>query len=162
MDAAGSGCGGYGRRDLQPAAAALDQLGLAAALVETAGQVGGVAVVVDAPFDLPALPAAVEVAAYRIAEDDDTIFAALRAGARGYLLKGARRYEALAPFAPWPTGRPSSALSSPSAWRSTSLCAPSHGLGAVAFNNQTRLLRISSRRGRADPMSTRVDWPVKV
>ena len=48
---------------------ALDQLGLAAALAESAGQVGGVAVVVDAPSDLPALPAAVEVAAYRIAQE---------------------------------------------------------------------------------------------
>jgi signal transduction histidine kinase len=47
---------------------ALDQLGLAAALAESAGQVGGVAVVVDAPSDLPALPAAVEVAAYRTAQ----------------------------------------------------------------------------------------------
>lgn len=48
---------------------ALDQLGLAAALAESAGQLGGVAVVVDAPPDLPPLPAAVEVAAYRIAQE---------------------------------------------------------------------------------------------
>ncbi len=48
---------------------ALDQLGLAAALAESARQVGGVEVVVDAPPDLPPLPAAVEVAAYRIAQE---------------------------------------------------------------------------------------------
>ena len=48
---------------------ALDQLGLAAALAESAGQLGGVEVVVDAPPDLPPLPAAVEVAAYRIAQE---------------------------------------------------------------------------------------------
>ncbi len=48
---------------------ALDQLGLAAALAESAGQAGGAAVVVDAPSDLPALPAAVEVAVYRIAQE---------------------------------------------------------------------------------------------
>jgi signal transduction histidine kinase len=48
---------------------ALDQLGLAAALAESAGQVGSVAVAVDMPLDLPPLPAAVEVAAYRIAQE---------------------------------------------------------------------------------------------
>ncbi|HSN77988.1 MAG TPA: ATP-binding protein, partial [Anaerolineae bacterium] len=48
---------------------ALDQLGLAAALAESARQVGGVEVVVEAPPDLPPLPAAVEVAAYRIAQE---------------------------------------------------------------------------------------------
>ncbi|MFZ2359682.1 MAG: sensor histidine kinase, partial [Anaerolineae bacterium] len=48
---------------------ALDQLGLAAALAESARQVGGVEVTVEAPPDLPPLPAAVEVAAYRIAQE---------------------------------------------------------------------------------------------
>jgi signal transduction histidine kinase len=48
---------------------ALDQLGLAAALAESAGQVGGAPVVVDLPPGLPPLPAAVEVAAYRIAQE---------------------------------------------------------------------------------------------
>jgi signal transduction histidine kinase len=48
---------------------ALDQLGLAAALAESAGQVGSVAVAVETPPDLPPLPAAVEVAAYRIAQE---------------------------------------------------------------------------------------------
>lgn len=48
---------------------ALDQLGLAAALAESAGQVASVPVVVDLPPNLPPLPAAVEVAAYRIAQE---------------------------------------------------------------------------------------------
>jgi signal transduction histidine kinase len=48
---------------------ALDQLGLAGALTESAGQIGGVAAIVDLPPDLPPLPAAVEVAAYRIAQE---------------------------------------------------------------------------------------------
>ena len=48
---------------------ALDQLGLAAALAESAGQVGGAPVIVDLPPNLPPLPAAVEVAAYRIAQE---------------------------------------------------------------------------------------------
>lgn len=48
---------------------ALDQLGLAAALAESAGQVGSVPVVVDLPPNLPPLPAAVEVAVYRIAQE---------------------------------------------------------------------------------------------
>lgn len=48
---------------------ALDQLGLAAALAESAGQIGGVAVTVETLPDLPPLPAAVEVAAYRIAQE---------------------------------------------------------------------------------------------
>lgn len=48
---------------------ALDDLGLAAALAESAGQVDGVAVDLEMPADLPPLPAAVEVAAYRIAQE---------------------------------------------------------------------------------------------
>lgn len=48
---------------------ALDQLGLSAALAESAGQVGSVPVIVDLPPNLPPLPAAVEVAAYRIAQE---------------------------------------------------------------------------------------------
>jgi signal transduction histidine kinase len=48
---------------------ALDQLGLALALAESARQAGGVDVRVEAPPDLPPLPAAVEVAAYRIAQE---------------------------------------------------------------------------------------------
>lgn len=48
---------------------ALDELGLAAALYESAQQIcGAVTVVVEAP-DLPPLPAALEVAAYRIAQE---------------------------------------------------------------------------------------------
>jgi signal transduction histidine kinase len=52
---------------------ALDELGLTAAIVEQAQRYGqqspGLHVVVDAPDDLPALPAAMEVAAYRIANE---------------------------------------------------------------------------------------------
>jgi signal transduction histidine kinase len=52
---------------------ALDELGLTAAIVEQAQryaqQSPGLHVVVDAPDDLPALPAAMEVAAYRIANE---------------------------------------------------------------------------------------------
>ncbi len=48
---------------------ALDQLGLADALAESARQAGGVDVVVEATPDLPPLPAAVEVAAYRIVQE---------------------------------------------------------------------------------------------
>jgi signal transduction histidine kinase len=54
--------------DLRPAA--LDELGLIAALREQAAhynQLGALRVEVDAPNSLPSLPAAVEVAAYRIA-----------------------------------------------------------------------------------------------
>jgi signal transduction histidine kinase len=47
---------------------ALDQLGLAAALAESGRQVGG-EVAIETPPDLPPLPAAVEVAAYRIAQE---------------------------------------------------------------------------------------------
>ena len=54
--------------------AALDDLGLVSAVREAAGQLGfpgdgGPQIVVDAPHDLPPLPAAVEVAAYRIAQE---------------------------------------------------------------------------------------------
>ena len=50
---------------------ALDDLGLVAAIRETAAQYGanGLRVSVEAPEDLPPLPAAVEVAAYRIAQE---------------------------------------------------------------------------------------------
>ena len=50
---------------------ALDELGLVPALKETAAQYssGGLDVAVDAPEDLPPLPAAVEVAVYRIAQE---------------------------------------------------------------------------------------------
>jgi two-component system NarL family sensor kinase len=52
--------------DLRPPA--LDELGLIGALQEQAARLdGALRVVVDGPPDLPALPAAVEVAAYRIA-----------------------------------------------------------------------------------------------
>jgi signal transduction histidine kinase len=57
--------------DLRPPA--LDELGLLAAVRERAAQYskapGGVHVAVDAPAELPALPAAVEVAAYRIVQE---------------------------------------------------------------------------------------------
>jgi signal transduction histidine kinase len=55
--------------DLRPPA--LDDLGLAAAIRESAAQYVGAAprVVVDAPERLPPLPAAVEVAAYRIVQE---------------------------------------------------------------------------------------------
>lgn len=46
-------------------------------------------------------------------EDDDSVFAAMRAGALGYLLKGARQEEVLRASGPSPTGRPSSAPASP-------------------------------------------------
>jgi len=45
-------------------------------------------------------------------EDDDSIFAALRAGARGYLLKEALKAEILRAIRAVATGRPSSAPSS--------------------------------------------------
>lgn len=50
---------------------ALDDLGLIGALREGASryEVGGLRVAIDAPMELPPLPAAVEVAAYRIAQE---------------------------------------------------------------------------------------------
>ena len=53
--------------DLRPPV--LDQLGLSAALREVAVQHHGVQVAIDAPDVLPPLPAAVEVAAYRIVQE---------------------------------------------------------------------------------------------
>ena len=47
-------------------------------------------------------------------EDDDSIFAALQAGARGYLLKGALKAEILRAIRPSPAEKPSSARPSPS------------------------------------------------
>ena len=38
-------------------------------------------------------------------DDDETVFAALQAGARGYLLKGAEQEEIAAPSTPWWPGR---------------------------------------------------------
>jgi len=65
---------------------ALDELGLVGALQQLAERIGsengGVAVVVDAAEDLPALPAAVEVAAYRIVSEALTNVVR-HAGARG-------------------------------------------------------------------------------
>ena len=49
--------------------AVLDELGLVAALRREGGQLGPVMVTVEAPEVLPALPASVEVAAYRIASE---------------------------------------------------------------------------------------------
>ncbi len=90
---------------------ALDDLGLVPALQTQAATLGqgtdGMMVSVEADGDLTALPAAVEVAARRIVaasphtavlvltmfSDDDSLFAAMRAGARGYLLKGAGQVE---------------------------------------------------------------------
>lgn len=62
---------------------ALDELGLVSALRETAAQYGhsGLSISVDAPESLPLLPAAVEVAAYRIAQEAATNVAR-HAGAR--------------------------------------------------------------------------------
>ncbi|HSH81335.1 MAG TPA: histidine kinase, partial [Herpetosiphonaceae bacterium] len=48
---------------------ALDDLGLVSALREQAAQYQGVVVSVEVPADLPALPAAVEVAVYRIVQE---------------------------------------------------------------------------------------------
>ena len=57
--------------DLRPPT--LDELGLLAAVRERAAQYsnapGGIHITVDAPAELPALPAAVEVAAYRIVQE---------------------------------------------------------------------------------------------
>src|SRR6266571_1906103 len=90
---------------------ALDDLGLVPALQTQAATLGqgtdGMMVSVEADGDLTALPAAVEVAARRIVaasphtavlvltmfSDDVSLFAAMRAGARGYLLKGAGQVE---------------------------------------------------------------------
>lgn len=67
---------------------ALDDMGLAGAIQELADRLtradGSLRVMVQTPDDLPELPAAVEVAAYRIA-----------AGASGYILKGANGEETL-------------------------------------------------------------------
>ena len=47
-------------------------------------------------------------------EDDDSVFAAMRAGALGYLLKGARQEGVLCALSgPSPTGKPSLAPASP-------------------------------------------------
>jgi signal transduction histidine kinase len=72
--------------DLRPPA--LDELGLLVALREQAAQFQhhGLAVTVDAPSALPPLPAAVEVAAYRIAQEALTNVAR-HAGARHCLLQ---------------------------------------------------------------------------
>jgi signal transduction histidine kinase len=48
---------------------ALEELGLVGALQRHAGQYGGLACAVEAPVSMPELPAAVEVAAYRIATE---------------------------------------------------------------------------------------------
>jgi signal transduction histidine kinase len=48
---------------------ALDELGLSGAVRQHAAAIDGVQVVVDAPDDLAPLPAAVEVAAYRIIQE---------------------------------------------------------------------------------------------
>ena len=53
-------------------------------------------------------------------EDDDSVFAAIRAGARGYLLKGAVQEERCGPFALLLTVRPSLVRLSQSAWCSIS------------------------------------------
>jgi signal transduction histidine kinase len=47
----------------------LDEVGLVGALRRQEGQLGRLALDVDAPGDLPVLPAAVEVAAYRVASE---------------------------------------------------------------------------------------------
>ena len=46
-------------------------------------------------------------------DDDESVFAAMRAGARGYLLKGAERTRSLGPSWPSPAARRSSARRSP-------------------------------------------------
>ncbi|MDP8939641.1 MAG: sensor histidine kinase, partial [Actinomycetota bacterium] len=67
---------------------ALDELGLVSALRETAAQYGhsGLSISVDAPESLPLLPAAVEVAAYRIAQEAATNVAR-HAGARNCVVR---------------------------------------------------------------------------
>lgn len=55
-------------------------------------------------------------------EDDDSVFAAMQAGARGYLLKGARKAEIIrAVRAPWQPVRRSSAVALPDGSSSTSI-----------------------------------------
>jgi chemotaxis response regulator CheB len=53
-------------------------------------------------------------------EDDKSIFAAMRAGAHGYVLKGADGARRFGPSTPWPTGRRSSAPRSRAASPDTS------------------------------------------
>jgi DNA-binding NarL/FixJ family response regulator len=48
-------------------------------------------------------------------EDDDSVFSAMRAGARGYVLKGAKPAEILKVLRPWRVGRPTSGRRSPDA-----------------------------------------------
>lgn len=50
---------------------------------------------VDATRRMGAIAPHVSVLVVTMLEDDDSVFAAMRAGARGYLLKGARRVETL-------------------------------------------------------------------
>ena len=45
----------------------------------------------------------VGVVVLTMSEDDGTVFAAVRAGARGYLLKGADQEEVVRAITPWPT-----------------------------------------------------------
>lgn len=88
---------------------ALGDLGLVGALRDQAARStqGSLQVDVEAPIAVDPLPAAVEVAASIRPQhprtailivtmlDDDSVFAATRAGARGYLLKGAEPAETL-------------------------------------------------------------------
>ena len=55
-------------------------------------------------------------------EDDDSVFAAMKAGARSYLLKGARRAEITRAITAVGTARPSSARQSPPDLSDTSRC----------------------------------------
>ena len=59
---------------------------------------------------------AIRILVVTLLEEDDTLFAALRAGARGYVLKEASEVEVLRASVRWARERPSSVRPWPSGW----------------------------------------------